>query len=410
MNGTMIRLSIMMFFEYVVWGSWLPLANNYFSALEFSESEISWIMNAFPIASLFTIMIGGQIADRYLAGEKVLAICHLLGGVSMILLPYASGFTGVFCLMLAHCIFYAPTQAVTNAISFANLKDRAAGFGRIRLWGTIGWIAASVPMLLTLGAKTKVGDLSIIFTMSGIAALILAGFSLFLPHTPPYRDPQTASGDSNTVGKAFSLLQQPVILVLFLTTIMDMVVHTGYFFFTGRFLSYLGMPDNWIMPAMSVGQIAEIGTMAILGMCLKRLGWRTTMTLGILGHAVRFFVFWNCDQSLLPLVVAINVVHGICYAFFFATVFIFIDEFFPKDIRNSAQGLFNLAVLGIGQLIGNVVWGQVGEYYTVDKKLNFSGVFMVATILSLATAIFFFLFFHPKNAPMQNEDALVPDE
>src|SRR5207244_1766993 len=112
-------------------------------------------------------------------------------------------------------------------------------------------------MLLILGAKTKGSDLSLIFTMSGIAAIILAGFSLLLPHTPPFKVETTNPEASNTMVRAFALLQHPVILVLFFTTIMDTVVHTGYFFFTGRFLSHLGMPDNWIMPAMSVGQIAE---------------------------------------------------------------------------------------------------------------------------------------------------------
>jgi hypothetical protein len=121
------------------------------------------------------------------------------------------------------------------------------------------------------------------------------------------------------------------------------------------------------MPVMSIGQIAEIGTMAILGMCLKRLGWRNIMVLGILGHAVRFGVF-----SLLPipwLAVTVNVLHGICYAFFFATVYIFVDEFFPKDARTSAQGLFNFLILGFGPFVANFIWPMVGDVVrTVDVK------------------------------------------
>src|SRR5262252_7823976 len=108
------------------------------------------------------------------------------------------------------------------------------------------------------------------------------------------------------------------------------------------------------MPVMSLGQIAEILTMLVLGVTLKKLGWRMTMIIGILGHAARFAVFAFLPQQT-GLVVAINLIHGIAYAFFFATVYIFVDEFFPTDVRSSAQGLFNLMILGLGPLVANVV-------------------------------------------------------
>jgi hypothetical protein len=153
--------------------------------------------------------------------------------------------------------------------------------------------------------------------------------------------------------------------VLFIVTFIDATVHQFYFFWTGRYLMTIGIPGNWVMPAMSVGQFAEIGTMAVLGAFLKRLGWRWTMTIGILGHAARFAVF-----ALLPLpvpAVIVQVLHGICYAFFFATVYIFVDEFFPKDVRSSAQGLFNLLILGIGPLVGNYVGPLVGDAFETAK-------------------------------------------
>jgi MFS family permease len=152
---------------------------------------------------------------------------------------------------------------------------------------------------------------------------------------------------------------------LFLVTFVDAAVHQCYFIWTNDYLKSVGIPGNWVMPAMSIGQIAEIGTMAILGFVLKSLGWRTTMVIGILGHAARFAAF-----ALLPmpwLAVGVNVLHGICYAFFFATVYIFVDEFFPKDARSSAQGLFNFLILGVGPFVANFVWPFVGNAVrTVD--------------------------------------------
>src|SRR5207302_11478933 len=109
--------------------------------------------------------------------------------------------------------------------------------------------------------------------------------------------------------------------------------------------------------------IAEILTMAILAATLKRLGWRTTMILGILGHAARFAVYAFFPQHP-ELIILVQVLHGICYAFFFATVYIFVDEFFPKDARASAQGLFNLMILGLGPLVANIAGPKlIGETF-----------------------------------------------
>src|SRR5260221_261885 len=120
------------------------------------------------------------------------------------------------------------------------------------------------------------------------------------------------------------------------------------------------------MPVMSIGQVAEIGTMAVLGYFFKHLGWKKTMIFGILGHTVRFAVFALVPQQQ-GLIVAINILHGVCYAFFFATVYIFVDEFFPKDIRATAQGMFNFLIFGLGPFVGNFLWPKLGDLYKLDQ-------------------------------------------
>ncbi len=148
-------------------------------------------------------------------------------------------------------------------------------------------------------------------------------------------------------------------------TFFDSLVHWCYFVWTSSFLPKLGLPENWIQPAMSIGQIAEIFTMAWLGYFLKRLGWRRTMIIGILGHVVRFGIYslgyYYQGNLWLWIVIFSNVVHGFAYAFFFATVYIFVDETFPKDIRTSAQSLFNLLILGLGPLLGGFLWPWLGD-------------------------------------------------
>jgi len=195
------------------------------------------------------------------------------------------------------------------------------------------------------------------------------------------------------------------VLVLWLVTLVDSFVHNLYFNWTGVFLGAaretggVGIASNWITPVMSIGQIAEILTMFVLGATLKRFGWRTTMIVGILGHAARFAVYAFFPQSAV-LIIGIQVLHGICYAFFFATVYIFVDAYFPKDIRSSAQGLFNLQILGVGALLANSIgpW-LIQKVYTVGGVTDFRGLFMVPLVAAVGAAIALALFFHPpKNS------------
>ena len=239
------------------------------------------------------------------------------------------------------------------------------------------------------------------FVVAGVASLVLAAFSLTLPHTPPKK---VAAGANKFAWlEAVRLLSAPFILVLWLVTFIDATVHNLYFNWTGTFLGTpaaaggVGIAGNWIMPVMSIGQIAEILTMAVLGVTLKRLGWRTTMILGILGHAARFavFAFFPENQAFIIL---INVVHGIAYAFFFATVYIFVDEFFPKDARASAQGLFNLMILGLGPLVANVVGPKLmGETFRTATGVDFRSLFLVPFGAAVLAAIILAVFFHPPR-------------
>ncbi len=153
---------------------------------------------------------------------------------------------------------------------------------------------------------------------------------------------------------------------------------------------------------MSVGQIAEILTMFILGITLKTLGWRTTMIVGILGHAARFAVYAFFPENA-NLIVLIQILHGICYAFFFATVYIFVDEYFPKDVRSSAQGLFNVMILGVGALVANSIcpW-LIQEVFKTQSGINWRSLFLVPCAASTLAAIALALFFHP---PKKSEPA-----
>jgi nucleoside transporter len=400
-----LQLSVVMFLQYVIWGAWLPLLTRYLTeymqyrgGANFTGIEAAWVMNAFAMASIVAMFVGGQLADRYFAAERFLAFSHLVGGVTMLLLPMQKSFWPFFTLMLIHCLFYVPTLSLTNSICFANLKDSQKDFGPVRLWGTIGWIAASTPFVFLLkglkGAEMSVA-MSSIFTVAGVASLALSAFCLTLPSTPPARE----QGQKFAPFEALKLLAVPSILVLFLVTYVDTLVLWCHFFWTSPFLGQLGIPENWMMPIMSIGQIAEIGTMALLGYALKTLGWRKTMILGILGQIVRFGIYSIGTQNTAWMVIASNVIHGVCYAFFFASVYIFVDEHFPKDARTSAQGLFNLLILGVGPLTANPLWGKLGDTFQVSQGgvPSYNRMFLVPTALAIVATVSLVVFFHPKE-------------
>jgi nucleoside transporter len=401
-KGANVRLGVMMFLEYLIWGSWLPLLALYLSGvLGFSGAQIGYIFATQAIACVFGLYFGGQIADRLLSTEKLLAVLHLVGGLAMFALAYQTTFWSFFVVMLMYQLAYMPTMSLTNAIVFHHVADPQHDFGKVRLWGTIGWIAASWPFVFILAGKTGPelnAALSSIFTVAGIASIALAGFSLTLPHTPPANRGGTDAGVSAPM-EAIRLLRDPVMLVLFAATLMDALVHQCYFQWTSPFLQQAGLAENLIMPAMSVGQIAEIGSMAMLGWALARLGWKWTMTVGILAHAARFFVFAIGDP--LWLMVAINVVHGMSYAFFFAAVYIFVDERCPRDARASAQGLFNLVILGVGPFAGSLLWGWLGDVFRrADGSVDFSRLFIAPAALAVAAALLMMAAFRPGRRPV----------
>lgn len=390
-----IRFAVMMFLEYLIWGAWYPLLNNYIGPdhLNFDWFQGAMINNAFAIMSLTAIFFGGQLADRYFSQEKFLAGSLLIAGAAMLGLHYVTGFWMFFVLMLVHSFFYVPTLSVTNSIAFANLTDAQKEFGFIRVGGTIGWIAAAWFFL-----KLEITNL---FAVGGIAALVMAVYCLTLPHTPPTRSETSAFAPL----EAFKLLRVPTILVLFIVTFLDSLIHSCYFITSGPFYAKLGLPERLISTAMSLGQIAEIATMATLGYFLKKLGWRKIMTIGVLGQVLRFGIYSLGGHFGGPfwlwMIVLSNIVHGFAYAFFFATVYIFVDENFPKDVRTSAQTLFNLLILGLGPFVGSFLWKGLeaalkrgtGPEATVDYTM----LFLVPLGIGLVSTAILAAFFHPQS-------------
>ena len=421
------KLFLMMVLELFIWGAWYPLVFGYLPSLGFTPGQQTWILNGFPVAAIVGMFFSNQFADRNFAAERFLAVSHIIGGLAILALAWTKSFLPFCILMWVHCLLYVPTLSIVNSVAFTHMKDAQKEFGIVRMGGTIGWILAAWPftfILVDWGAVKAANPQGFVnwlgtvlgsgltgpalqegtkwtFILAGVASLVLAVFSLTLPHTPPKRVEEGA-GSKLAWLEAMKLLALPFILILWVVTFVDATVHNLFFNWTGRFLGTavdqggVGIPGNWIMPVMSIGQVAEILTMLILGVTLKNLGWKMTMIIGILGHAARFAVFAFMPQHQ-GIIILVNVLHGICYAFFFATVYIFVDEFFPKDARASAQGLFNLMIFGLGPLAANFVGPKLigSESFVRNGVIDFKGLVLIPCVAAIAAAIVLALFFRP---------------
>ena len=347
----------------------------------------------------------------------------------MLGLAFTKMFWPFFGLMLVHCLLYVPTLSITNSIAFAHLKDPQKEFGLVRMGGTLGWILAAWPFTFILVDWDKVhaanphglvnwlgtvlgsgltGDAlkaatAWTYAVAGIASLALAAFSFVLPHTPPKKASEGAAEKLAWL-EAVKLLKHPFVLVLWLVTLVDSFVHILLFQLDRAVFSArrpaaggVGIPGNWIMPVMSVGQIAEIlddvhpGRDAQTARLARDDDRRHPRPRGAI-----------CGVCLFPqlpgLIIAVQILHGICYAFFFATVYIFADAYFPKDARASAQGLFNVMVLGLGALLANSLCPYLGQtVFTHDGVTNFHGLFLVPMICGLVAAVTLAVLFHPPK-------------
>lgn len=391
-----------MILEIAIWGAWQIKIFSYMGMLGFMPDQQWLVGSSFGIASIVGIFFSNQFADRNFSAERFLAFSHVVGGAALIATAFQTSFWPFFGCFVTYCLLYVPTISVTNSLAFANLQDPAKDFGFVRMGGTIGWIIVSWPFIFLLSEKAGASETKWVFIVAGIISFVLAAFSLTLPHTPPRKD--VDGMDKVAWLKAVKLLGNPFVLVLFLVTFIDSTIHNGYFVVIDGFLQKVGISANMSMVVSSIGQVAEIVTMLILGAVLKKIGWKITLILGIVGHAARFgiFAFFGTPDSQW-LIIAVQVLHGICYAFFFVTVYIFVDAVFPKDVRTSAQGLFNLLILGVGMVVASKLFPQLLANYTKDGVVDYKQLFFVPSGMALVGILLLAFFFRPPTHGPEGE-------
>jgi len=406
------RLGTMMFLQYALWGAWLPVTARYLSAsvpdggLGFTGSQIGMILGlAGSIGAIAAPFIAGQIADRYFSTERILAFLVTTGGIVKWYTSLQTDYHSWLVLSIIYSVLYMPTLALSNSITFAHIDDQENDFPKIRVWGTIGWIVASwaFPMIwlqtdlefqsmppFIVGAEVPdvTARLADALKFSGGISILYGAFCFLLPSTPPKKD----ATEKLAFKKAFELFQYSSFTILVLSSLAVSVIHQIYFLQTGPFLSHIGIPDSQIGPAMTIGQFAEILTMAYLGYFLKRLGFKKVITIGIAAYCLRYAIF---GTELFPVwvMIASQAFHGFCYAFFFAAAYVYVDKIAEEDVRHSAQTVFGIIILGGGPVIGGWLSGFLQSHYTINGVFDYSDFWYTLSAIGLvATAVFYFSF------------------
>ncbi|GGW83759.1 nucleoside permease [Alteromonas halophila] len=395
------RLSIMMFLQFFIWGGWFVTLGTFLAnTLNASGGQIGMAFSTQSWGAIIAPLIVGLIADKYFNAERILGVLHLIGAALMVMLYQADTFTGFYPYVLGYMIAYMPTLALVNSVSFGQMADPSKEFGKIRVWGTIGWIVAGlmISYVFSWDAKQAIADgmLRNTFLLCAIASLILGLFSFTLPATPP-----KAAGEKTRVGDllgldALALLKDRNFLVFFLSSVMICIPLAFYYQNANPFLTEIGVENA--TGKMTLGQVSEVLFMLLLPVFLNRFGIRLTLLIGMAAWVVRYilFAYGGPDDTLFMLIIGIAL-HGICYDFFFVSGQIYTNAKANERIKSSAQGLITLATYGVGMLIGFWVAGQITDEYVLNTGHNWQAIWLFPAAFAFAVLVAFLLLFKAEK-------------
>ncbi|GFD96963.1 MFS transporter [Alteromonas sp. KUL156] len=366
-----LRLSLMMFLQFFIWGGWFVTLGTYLSnTLSANGGQIGMAFSTQSWGAIIAPFIVGLIADRFFNAEKILGVLHIVGAVLMYLMYQASDFASFYPYVLAYMIAYMPSLALVNSVSFGQMVDPSKEFGKVRVWGTIGWIVAGlmISYVFSWDSAQSIADgmLKNTFLLCSVASLMLGMFSFTLPNTPPQ-----SSGKAVTIRDilgldALALLKDKNFFVFFLSSVLICIPLAFYYQNANPFLTEIGVENA--TGKMTLGQVSEVLFMLALPVFLNRFGIKATLVIGMGAWVVRYalFAFGNADEGLFMLIIGIAL-HGICYDFFFVSGQIYTNAKAGENVKSAAQGLITLATYGVGMLVGFAVAGAITDTYTLES-------------------------------------------
>lgn len=399
---TYLQLSAMMFLEFFIWGAWFVTLGTFLGAnLGASGAQTAAAFSTQSFGAIIAPFIIGLIADKYFNAERILGVLHLCGAGLMYLMYSSSDFGAFYPYVFAYMVLYMPTLALVNSVSFNQMKDPTKEFSVIRVWGTVGWIAAGliISYLFLWDSQDGIsqGLLKNTFLMASIASAALGIFSFFLPATPP----KVAKGEKLSVNEmlgldALKLLKDRNYAVFFVSSILICIPLAFYYQNANPFLSEIGMSNP--TGKMTIGQASEVIFMLLLPLFFKRYGIKKTLLVGMLAWVLRYalFAFGDAGSGAYMLLLGIAL-HGICYDFFFVSGQIYTDSKAGEKFKSAAQGLITLATYGVGMLIGFWVAGLVSDAYVVEGGHAWKNIWLIPSAIAGVILLLFAVAFRDNS-------------
>jgi nucleoside transporter len=425
--GLNTRLSVMMFLQYAIWGAWLPVLLPFLLYRKFSGDEIGTIFAVGAAGAIFAPFIAGQIADRYFPTQFFLGLSHIAGGILVWQLASLETFSAFVWFSLIYSIIYTPTLSLTNSLSFHHLPDRDRDFGRIRIWGTVGWIAAGIAVGQWLLYRHTPADASAdiikeawaagradAFKLSAVLGIMLGVYCFFLPSTPPQKGKQPfAAWEARN-----EVQRNPRLIALFMFSLIISCIHQFYFIHTSDFIStYQARAEKLVGfinkifgvgggGLMTIGQVSEFAVLALMPILAKRFSRKTLLTVGVIAYGLRMALFAYVDSiaahtgisEILILILGVSM-HGLCFGCFIFVAFLIVDEETSPDVRASAQSLYNVVIIGFGIIVGSKIalavldWAK--QHTTATGGSNFYVDLFAAPMWAAALTLVAFLFLYP---------------
>lgn len=406
----------MSFLQFFVWGAWLITIATYFfnspmAAGENAGAKFGAIFSTLALSSLFMPALTGIIADKWVDAEKLYGMLHILYGLVLFYVPFVTDADTLYYVMFAAMIFYMPTISLSNSIAYTILKeaqyDVVKVFPPIRVWGTIGFIAA---MWITniSGSKANTDQ----FVIAGVAAVALGLFSFTLPKCPPQKSINKNAGFAEQMGlQAFKLFGNYKMALFFLFSMLlggalQLTNMYGDTFLDDfKFDPQYG-PESFVVKystiIMSISQISETVFILTIPFFLKRFGIKNVMLFSMLAWVLRFALFAYGDPAEnLWMIIVSCVVYGMAFDFFNISGSLFVETTTDSKIRSSAQGLFMMMTNGVGAFLGSIISGwAIDRYFTLPGGGKmWHEIWLSFALYALVVAIVFAILFKHKHEP-----------
>lgn len=414
------RLSVLWMLQWGITGAILTYLPIYFADNGLTQKQTAMLMAVSAVGLWFAPFVVGQICDRWMATEKYLAIAHFLGGLSLLSIPVATEmyratgthFSAVMFLIGAFSVFYFPTIPLASALTFRHLPDPEAQFGKVRIWGTVGWVMAGWFLSVWLGRTEAYEWLAMnfpdwkptldrvsgnfhwmapptnadCFRLAALLSFALSSFCVFLPATPPQPSAKRKIAPLATLkmfgDKNFSIL---IAISFLLATVVPL-----YTYAAPKMLEQLKYQPDWIPALMTLGQISEFPALILLSLFLKRFGLKATFALGMIAWLLRY-AFFAFEQPSWLILTGISL-HGICHVFLIIVIQLYIDRRCGQDLRASAQNLFAFLTMGIAMPLGFLAGGWLGGELTnaTTGEINYQLFFLIPAIVILILLFVFY--------------------